>query len=77
VLARPLQIASLVNDGSGRAALAPRQSAIVARVARGWSNKRIARDLDISPATVKTHLERLYRITGAANRAALAAWWRR
>jgi len=57
--------------------LAPRQHQIVSRVALGWSNKRIARDLEISPATVKTILERLFRASGADNRTALLEWWRR
>jgi FixJ family two-component response regulator len=46
------------------------------RVARGWTNKGIAKDLDISPATVKTFIERLLRLSGAENRTALAQWWR-
>jgi len=41
------------------------------------TNKQIARDLDISPATVKTFLERLLRLSKADNRTALAEWWRR
>jgi DNA-binding CsgD family transcriptional regulator len=41
------------------------------------TNKRIALDLGISPATVKTILERLFRISGAPNRTALVEWWRR
>ena len=75
-LARPLEVAALLHAGAGPAALAPRQAQILERVSSGWSNKRIAKDLDISPATVKTLLERLYRMSGAANRTALAAWWR-
>ncbi|MER9343871.1 LuxR C-terminal-related transcriptional regulator [Mesorhizobium sp. M0601] len=31
-------------------------------VNKGMTNKQIAKDLDISPATVKTLLERLFRI---------------
>ncbi len=61
----------------GRIPLAPRQTEILARVALGWTNKHIARDLRISPATVKTTLERLFRVSGAQNRTALVEWWRR
>jgi hypothetical protein len=57
-LAASLRAAALAA-GAPHIALAPRQREIVSRVAVGWSNKRIARDLDISPATVKTLLERL------------------
>jgi DNA-binding CsgD family transcriptional regulator len=74
-LAEPLRVAALLADDRAARALAPRQHEIVARLALGRSNKQIARDLDISPATVKTQLERLYRLSGAANRAALVAWW--
>jgi DNA-binding CsgD family transcriptional regulator len=76
-LAMPLQIAAALDDDVRRIALAPRQSEILSRVALGWTNKRIGRDLGISPATVKTVLERLFRVSGSANRAALVEWWRR
>jgi DNA-binding CsgD family transcriptional regulator len=74
-LAAPLRAAALLDDIAASAALAPRQRAILARVARGWSNKQIAADLAIAPATVKTVLERLYDASGAPNRAALVRWW--
>ncbi|MER8804136.1 helix-turn-helix transcriptional regulator [Mesorhizobium sp. M0998] len=44
-------------------------------VNKGMTNKQIAKDLDISPATVKTLLERLFRISKAKNRIALIHWW--
>lgn len=75
-LVLPLRLASALQTRNPRVELAPRQREIVGRVARGWTNKRIAKDLDISPATVKTLLERLFRVSGAANRAALVQWWR-
>lgn len=75
-LTLPLRIASALQARSSRIALAPRQHEIVERVARGWTNKQIAKDLDISAATVKTLLERLFRVSGSGNRAALVQWWR-
>jgi DNA-binding CsgD family transcriptional regulator len=75
-LVLPLRLACAFGTHSPRIRLAPRQHEIVERVARGWTNKRIAKDLDIAPATVKTLLERLFRVSGAANRAALVQWWR-
>jgi DNA-binding CsgD family transcriptional regulator len=75
-LALPLRVAAALDDDVRRIPLAPRQSEILARVALGWTNKRIARDLEISPATVKTLLERLFRVSGAQNRTALVEWWR-
>jgi len=76
-LALPLRMAAVLDDDTPSIELAPRQRHIVSRVALGWSNKRIARDLEISPATVKTILERLFRTSGAANRTALVEWWGR
>ncbi|MFT4101699.1 MAG: LuxR C-terminal-related transcriptional regulator [Burkholderiaceae bacterium] len=73
-LRQPLRIATALQARSPRISLAPRQHEIVERVARGWTNKQIAKDLDISPATVKTLLERLFRVSGSGNRAALVQW---
>jgi DNA-binding CsgD family transcriptional regulator len=74
-LTLPLRMATALQARSPRIVLAPRQHEIVRRVARGWTNKQIARDLDISPATVKTLLERLFRVSGSNNRAGLVQWW--
>jgi DNA-binding CsgD family transcriptional regulator len=41
--------------------LSPRECEILERLAAGRSNKEIARDLGISPNTVKTHVARLYQ----------------
>jgi DNA-binding CsgD family transcriptional regulator len=76
-LVLPLRIASALDGDARRIPLAPRQDEVMCRVALGWTNKRIARDLEISPATVKTVLERLFRVSGCANRTALVGWWRR
>jgi DNA-binding CsgD family transcriptional regulator len=75
-LALPLRIAAALDDDVRRIPLAPRQTEILSGVALGWTNKRIARELHISPATVKTTLERLFRVSGCENRAALVEWWR-
>jgi DNA-binding CsgD family transcriptional regulator len=73
-IAFPLKLAALSADAPAHIELSPRQRQIADGVARGLTNKQIAHDLDISPATVKTILERLFRTSGAANRAALATW---
>jgi len=76
-LAEPLRVSALLSREEWTSTLSVRQNQILARVSRGWTNKQIAKDLDISAATVKTLLERLYRRSGCGNRIALAAWMRR
>ena len=48
--------------------LTSREQDVVGLVARGLTNKEIARELEISPATVKVHVERLIGKLGVADR---------
>ncbi|KLE35911.1 response regulator transcription factor [Aurantiacibacter luteus] len=48
--------------------ISPREVEVLDELALGKANKVIARDLGISPNTVKTHLARLFEKLGAANR---------
>jgi DNA-binding CsgD family transcriptional regulator len=41
-------------------ALTPRERDVLAMISQGLSNKRIARTLEISPETVKTHVKRVF-----------------
>ncbi|PWB62073.1 MAG: DNA-binding response regulator [Betaproteobacteria bacterium] len=50
------------------ASLTPRQQDVLRLLAEGKPNKLIARDLDISEATVKVHLLAVFRALGARNR---------
>ena len=50
------------------ALLTPRERGVIELVARGMTNKQIARDLAISPATVKAHIERIIAKLGVADR---------
>ena len=52
----------------GGAALTVRELEVVRLVARGASNREIARDLRISEATVKTHLLKIFDKLGVADR---------
>ncbi|HKN77744.1 MAG TPA: response regulator transcription factor [Lysobacter sp.] len=54
-------------------ALTERQREIVRWAARGMSNKQIARQLGISPETVKTHLHHVFEREGVHGRMALLA----
>ncbi len=49
--------------------LTPRQVDVLRLVAAGLSNKEIARDLDLSPATIKAHAAAAIAALGATNRA--------
>jgi DNA-binding NarL/FixJ family response regulator len=55
----------------------PRQVEIIGLIAAGASDKEIAARLGISIATVRTHLQRLYRDSDLRNRAeAVNVYWR-
>jgi len=58
-------------------AVSPRQREIMVLVATGLSDKEIAARLQVSPHTVRTHLQRLYSQHGLRNRAEAAATWTR
>lgn len=60
------------EDPSG--VLTRRQWQIARRATQGLTNAQIAAQLRLSPATVKTVLERLYKQTGTRGRVALARW---
>ncbi len=54
--------------GSGGPRLTERQSDVLKLAALGQSNKEIARELDLSPATVKAHIAAAIAALGAVNR---------
>ncbi len=53
--------------------LSPRELEVLTLLARGDENKQIARQLEISEATVKTHIKALYGRLGVRNRAEATA----
>lgn len=53
--------------------LTPRQAAVAVLLARGWSNKRIARELGMRPKTARRHTEAVLARLGVSSRAAVAA----
>lgn len=60
--------------GSERlAVLSPRQREVFDLLARGLSNKRIARELDISEGTVKSHVATIFDLLNVHNRVAAVA----
>jgi two-component system, NarL family, nitrate/nitrite response regulator NarL len=48
--------------------LSDRQMDVLRLIAKGQSNKEIARALDLAPSTVKTHLSQVLHCLGATNR---------
>lgn len=59
-------------DGNPKAVsslgISPRELRVLNEIAAGRSNKEIARALDVSPNTVKTHAARLFEKLGAVRR---------
>ena len=53
--------------------LTPRERQVVVSLCDGNSNKKIARELDLTEGTVKVHLSKIYNKLGVANRTALMA----
>jgi len=57
------------TDGRSKAGrLTPRQNDVLALVARGHSNKEIARELELAEGTVKLHVTALLKVLGVSNR---------
>ncbi|CAL1690491.1 DNA-binding transcriptional activator DevR/DosR [Brevundimonas subvibrioides] len=54
--------------------LTPREREVLEFVARGLTNKEIARDLGIGPGTVKAHVEKLIAKLGVADRTQAAVF---
>jgi DNA-binding NarL/FixJ family response regulator len=53
--------------------LTPRQIDVLALLARGRSNKVIARELEMAEATVKTHLSAIYKVLNVTSRGEASA----
>lgn len=69
-MARPDNVATDTQD----IALTPREQEILRLIARGFSNKKIADILSISPDTVKTHTRNIFSKLGVADRTQAAVW---
>jgi DNA-binding NarL/FixJ family response regulator len=65
------------EPNSQRQQLTPRQYQVADLISRGYTNKGVARSLNVSIKTIEKHLGDVYRRLGIDSRAALAAdWWR-
>ncbi|MFD0900649.1 response regulator [Actinomadura sediminis] len=72
-LSAPVAHRVMARMRSPRPALTPRETDILEQLARGLSNRDIARALFLSEATVKTHLRRVYDKLGVETRAGAVA----
>jgi DNA-binding CsgD family transcriptional regulator len=57
--------------------LTQRQNQVLALIAAGHTNDQAARKLDISPRTVRKHLEAVFTKANVPSRTAAVAWWLR
>ncbi|HET7777047.1 MAG TPA: LuxR C-terminal-related transcriptional regulator, partial [Rudaea sp.] len=53
--------------------LSPRQKEVFALLAKGLSNKMIARELDITEGTVKSHVATIFDVLNVHNRVSAVA----
>jgi two-component system nitrate/nitrite response regulator NarL len=61
------------SEPPAHAALSPREQAIIRLIIKGYSNKTLARVLEISPWTVATHLRRIFAKLDVSSRAEMVA----
>jgi len=75
-IVRELQRVSAALEAArvARDPLTERERQVATMVARGGSDDEIARELRLSPHTVRVHIKRIRRKLGVPNRAALAAY---
>ncbi len=48
--------------------LTPREREVLSHLSKGWSNKEIARSLDLQEVTVKLHIRGIFRKLDVKNR---------
>lgn len=73
----PAFLVQIADAPGGLERLSRRQAELLERLASGMSNKEIAAAMGLSPATVKSMLERLYRRARVPGRVGLVAWARK
>ncbi|MBK1724076.1 two-component system response regulator NarL [Thiocystis violacea] len=73
LLARALRDAPLPRTPD-QADLTPREREILDLLAQGWSNKLIARELDLAVGTIKVHVKHILKKLGLKSRVEAAVW---
>lgn len=76
MLLAPVAMRGLMSGGGAATApsLTPRESQVLGLIAKGQTNRQIARALGVSEKTVKTHVTNLLRRIDAADRTQAALW---
>jgi two-component system, NarL family, nitrate/nitrite response regulator NarL len=74
LIARALREGPALPQHPDQAGLTPREHEILALIARGYSNKLIARELDVAVGTVKVHVKHLLKKLGLRTRVEAAVW---
>jgi two-component system nitrate/nitrite response regulator NarL len=76
---QPLRIAPMISaknrthSSLSFAVLSTRQREVMLLAAKGFKNKAIARELNVTEGTIKVHLHNVYEKLGVPGRSALAA----
>jgi two-component system nitrate/nitrite response regulator NarL len=73
-LVRGLQAASDAPPATEKDALSPREREILLHLAKGSSNKEIARNLDVAESTVKIHVQHILRKLNLSSRVQAAVY---
>ena len=66
------EIATCHGEGARCRPLTARQAEVARLIRRGASNKQIAKELNLTPGTVKTHVNRILAKAGVSSRLQLA-----
>jgi two-component system nitrate/nitrite response regulator NarL len=74
LIARALREAPAEPLHPDQAGLTPREREILGLIAQGYSNKLIARELDVAVGTVKVHVKHLLKKLGLRSRVEAAVW---
>ncbi len=60
--------------GEGRGLLSPREREVAAFIARGLTNREIAKELVVTERTAETHVQHIFNKLGLTSRSQIAAW---
>jgi len=66
-----MRVAEMLRSHRRSNGLTPREREVARLVARGLSNKQVARELGLSSGTVKLHLHRTFQKLGVNGRSSL------